>query len=95
MDEKQNEKFDEWWDGTPKSSRYHFDDRGQGYDMAKRAWDACLEANKIERRIEVEVWMNRNGGIRITANPQRASSTFWVEDWGASTWNPQNTKSRI
>lgn len=59
------------------------------YDFNDKSIEkAYRKAFPRKKKVEVEVWMDGNGGIRTTANPHcasalgftRGTATFWVED---------------
>ena len=47
MDEEQKKKFEEWWNGPWCRSTLYFL-RSEEERISKAAWEACLEANKVE-----------------------------------------------
>lgn len=47
MDEVQEKKFEEWWNGPWCRSTLYFL-RSEEERISKAAWEACLEANKVE-----------------------------------------------
>lgn len=49
MDEVQEKKFEEWWNGPWCRSTLYFL-RSEEERISKAAWEACLEANKAEEQ---------------------------------------------